>query len=60
MTIPLKNPTVFSKAFSCICSECKYEFVIVVNPTTVGEAICPKCESTKIFVQADNDDFLFA
>jgi hypothetical protein len=62
MTIPLKNPNVYSKTFSCICVQCRTEFVIVVAPTSTGKAICPECQSEKIFIQNDSDkdgDFLF-
>ena len=56
MTIPLKNPNVYSRTFSCLCSECRAEFVIVVAPTSTGKAICPECQSEKIFVQSDTND----
>ena len=58
MTIPLKNPNVYSRTFSCICAQCRTEFVIVVAPTSIGKAICPNCESEKIFVQSDNKNDL--
>lgn len=62
MTIPLKNPNVYSKTFSCICAQCRTEFCIVVEPTSEGQAVCPNCGSSKIFIQNDGDkdgDFLF-
>jgi hypothetical protein len=62
MTIPLKNNSLFSKTFSCLCSECKTTFVIVVDPASTGKAICPECQSEKIFIEQDGDetgDFLY-
>ncbi len=57
--IPLKNLTNFSKIFSCLCSECKVEFCITVAPNTIGEAVCPNCQSEKIFVEyPDNQSSL--
>jgi len=54
--IPLKNPTLYSKTFSCLCSQCRIKFVIVVDPTTIGKAICPDCQSEKIFVDYQNTE----
>jgi DNA-directed RNA polymerase subunit RPC12/RpoP len=54
MTIPLKNPTLYTKTFSCLCSQCRTEFVIAVDPTSTGKATCPSCGSEKIFAHPDN------
>jgi len=53
--IPLKNLTNFSKIFSCLCSECRTEFSVVVEPNAIGKAICPACNSEKIFVESPDN-----
>ena len=63
MTIPLKNPNLYNKVFSCLCASCRAEFCIVVEPSKEGKAVCPDCGSTRIFIQNDGDkngDFLFS
>ena len=47
----------FSKTFSCVCSVCKAQFVIIVAPNSTGYASCPECESIKIFVEQDGDEY---
>jgi hypothetical protein len=61
--IPLKNTTRFNKMFTCLCSNCKEQFVIVVEPKNTGYAICPRCQSEKIFIDEDGDkngDYLYS
>ena len=58
MTIPLKNPNVYSRTFSCLCAQCRTEFVIVVAPTSIGKAVCPDCGSEKVFVHPDTKNDL--
>jgi DNA-directed RNA polymerase subunit RPC12/RpoP len=59
--ISLKNTTNFTKVFSCLCSSCRTEFSVVVEPETTSQAICPNCGSKKIFVQypEDKGDLLY-